>query len=150
MIYLIETHLEDHNLIHILGFYRWHAPDPRMFLPPRYPPIAVWSKPTSKLPYWKLQYPTYVKDNDHDAHIKIFKKKVKVNGKTMEIDIINLFGFILRDNISKWSENFIRDHPNCTFEELEQTLYKFFWIVNNDKKKSICSWKTSNNKLVNR
>jgi len=51
----------------------------------------------------------------------------------MEADIINLFGFILWDGISKWGENFVQDHPNCTFEELEQTFCKHFWIVKNDK-----------------
>jgi hypothetical protein len=29
---------------------------------------------TNKLPYQKLQYPTYVKDTNSDAHIRIFKK----------------------------------------------------------------------------
>jgi hypothetical protein len=37
----------------------------------------------------------------------------------MEADIINLFGFILQDNILKWGENFVQDHPNYTFDELE-------------------------------
>jgi pantothenate kinase len=34
-----------------------------------------------------------------DAHIKVFKKVIKVNGETMEVDIINMFGFTLKDNI---------------------------------------------------
>jgi hypothetical protein len=84
------------------------------------------------MPYWKLQYPTYLKDNGHDAHIKIFKKK-EVNGEIVKVDIINLFGFILRNNISKWGEKFIQDHPNCTFKELEQAFCKRFQIVKNDK-----------------
>jgi hypothetical protein len=37
----------------------------------------------------------------------------------MEINIINLFGFTLQNNISKWGENFVQDHPNYTFDELE-------------------------------
>ncbi len=37
----------------------------------------------------------------------------------MEINIINLFGFIIIDNIFEWGENFVQNHPNCTFEELE-------------------------------
>jgi hypothetical protein len=49
------------------------------------------------LPYKKLQYPTYVKDTDLDAHIKVFKKAIKANGEIMEVDIINLFGFTLKD-----------------------------------------------------
>jgi hypothetical protein len=36
----------------------------------------------------------------------------------MEVEIINLIGFTLQ-NISKWGENFVQDHPNYTFDELE-------------------------------
>jgi len=42
------------------------------------------------LPYRKLQHPTYVKDIDLDAHIKVFKKAIKANGEKMEIGIVNL------------------------------------------------------------
>jgi hypothetical protein len=42
----------------------------------------------------------------------------------VEFDIINLFGFTLKDNISKWGENYIQDHTNCTFEKLKQTFCK--------------------------
>jgi hypothetical protein len=52
-------------------------------------------EPTSKLRYWKLQYPTYVKGTDPNAHIKVFKKAIKANGEIVEVDIINLFSFIL-------------------------------------------------------
>ncbi len=75
-----------------------------------------------------------MKDIDHDSHIKIFKKIIKIKGETMEIDIINLFGFILWNNISKWGKNFMQYHPNRTFKELEQTFCKHFRIVKNDKK----------------
>jgi hypothetical protein len=97
------------------------TPDPRIFLPPWYQPLVVQhvSKPTTKLPYKKLQYPTYVKDTNLNVHIKMFKKPIKANGETMEVDIINLFGFTLEDNIFEWGENYFQNHPNCTFEELE-------------------------------
>jgi hypothetical protein len=49
----------------------------------------------------------------------MFKKAIKANGETMEVDIINLFGFTLEDNIFEWGENYFQNHPNCTFEELE-------------------------------
>jgi hypothetical protein len=92
-----------------------------MFIPPWYQPLVVQpvSKPTTKLPYKKLQYPTYVKDTDLDVHIKVFKKAIKINGEIMEANIINLFGFTFRDNIFEWGENYVQDHPNCTFENLE-------------------------------
>jgi hypothetical protein len=67
-----------------------------------------------------------MKDTNPNAHIKIFKKTIRVNGETMEADIITLFGFILRDNISKWGKKFVQDYPNCTLEELEQVFCKCF------------------------
>jgi hypothetical protein len=69
-------------------------------MPPWYQPILVQFAPTSKLPYWKCQYPTYMKDIDIDAHIRAFKKTIKANGETMEVDIINMFGCTLWDIIS--------------------------------------------------
>jgi hypothetical protein len=86
--------------------------------------VQLVSKVATKLPYMKLQYPTYVKDIDLNVHIRIFKKAIKANGKTMEVDIIILFGFTFRDNILNWGENYILDHPNCIFEELEQAFCK--------------------------
>jgi hypothetical protein len=61
------------------------------------------SKPATKLPYKKLQYPTYVKDSNPDVHIKVFKKAIKTNGETMEVDIINMFSFTFKDSIFKVS-----------------------------------------------
>jgi hypothetical protein len=74
-----------------------------MFIPLWYQPpiVQLVSKPTTKLPYRKLQYPIYVKDTNPDFHIRAFKKAIKVNGELVEVDIINLFGFILGDSISK-------------------------------------------------
>ncbi len=59
-------------------------------MPPWYQPITVQSKPINKFPYRKLQYPTYVKDINHDVHIKVFNKAIGANDQTMEVDIINL------------------------------------------------------------
>jgi hypothetical protein len=33
----------------------------------------------------------------------------------------------------EWGKNFVQDHPNCIFEELEQAFCKHFQIVKNDK-----------------
>jgi hypothetical protein len=92
-----------------------------MFIPPWYQRLVVQLilEPTTKLPYRKLQYPTYVKDIHPDAHIRVFKKAIKANGEMVEADIINLFSFTLRDNIFEWGENYVQDHPNHTFEKLE-------------------------------
>ncbi len=109
-------------------------PNLKMFLPRWYPLVTIRSEPTSKLPYQKLKYPTYMKDISLNVHIRVFKKAIKANKETLEANIINLFGFILRDNISKWGENFIQDHPNCTFKELEQKFCKCFCTLKNDEK----------------
>jgi hypothetical protein len=85
----------------------------------------------------KLQYPTHVKDTNHDVYIKVFKKAIKANGETTEVNIINLFGFILKDNISKWGKNYVQNHPNCTFEELEQTFCKQLKTIKNNEKVSM-------------
>jgi hypothetical protein len=76
------------------------------------------------LPYKKLQYPTYVKDTNLDAHIRAFKKAIKYNGEIMEVNIINMCGFTFRDNIFKWGKKYVQVHPNYTFEEVEQTFCK--------------------------
>jgi hypothetical protein len=47
-------------------------------------------------------------DIDLDIHIKIFKKAIKVTGETMEVDIINIFGFTFRNNIFEWGENLFK------------------------------------------
>jgi hypothetical protein len=99
--------------------YKWPVPDPRTFMPLWYPLVIVRYEPTSKLPYQKLQYLTYVKDINFNVHIRVFKQAIKANEKIMEPNIFNMFSFTLRNNILEWGENFVQDHPNCTFEELE-------------------------------
>jgi len=107
-----------------------------MFTPPCYQPAIMQhvSKLVTKLPYKKLQYATYVKDIDLDAHIKVFNKAIKANGEIVKVDIINMFSFTLKDSISKWGGNYVQDHPRCTFEELEQTFCKRFKVVKNNEK----------------
>jgi hypothetical protein len=83
--------------------------------------------------YVKLQYPTSVKDIDLDAHYRIFKKTIKANGEMVEINIINIIGFILKDTIFEWGGNFVQDHPNYIFEKLKQTFHKQFKTMKNDE-----------------
>ncbi len=61
----------------------------------------------------------------------MFKKAIKTNGEIVKVDIINLFGFTLRNNIFEWGENFVQNHPNCTFEKLEQAFWNRFRFVKN-------------------
>jgi hypothetical protein len=51
----------------------------------------------------------------------------------VEANVINLFGFTLRDNIFEWGKNYIQDHPNYTFEKLKQTFCKWFKTLKNDE-----------------
>ncbi len=118
----------------LVGFYKWPLSDPRTFMLLWYPPIIIRYEPTSKLPYQKLQYLTYVEDIDPNVHIRVFKQAIKANKKIMEVDIFNMFGFTLKNNISEWGENFVQNHLNCTFEELEQAFCKRFHIVKNGEK----------------
>jgi hypothetical protein len=117
-----EIRRESHLSIHLLDLMDCQ----RMFIPPwNQPPIVQpVSKPSTKLPNRKLQYPTYVKDINLDAHIRVFKKAIKPNGEIVEVDIINMFGFTFRDSISNQGENYVQDHPNYIFEELEQAFCK--------------------------
>ncbi len=104
--------------------------------------MQLMSKLTTKLPYKKLKYPTYVKDTNPNVHIKVLKKAIKANGEIMEANIINMFGFILIDSIFEWGENYVQDHPNCTFEELEQEFCKGFRTVKNDEEVYVQLWNT--------
>jgi hypothetical protein len=97
----------------LVGSFKWLTPDPHMFISSWHQPPIIQPIPE---PVTKLQYPTYVKDTDLDAHIRMFKKTIKANVEIMEFEIINLFGFTLKNNISKWGENFVQNHPNRTFE----------------------------------
>jgi hypothetical protein len=121
-----------------------------MFIPSWYQPpiVQLVSEPATKLPYNKLQYPTYVKDTYLDVHIRVFKNAIKANGETMEVDIINLFGFTFRDNISEWGENYVQDHPNCTFEEFGTNILQVFRTIKNDHE-FYMHCETYNNKPLN-
>jgi hypothetical protein len=95
-----------------------------------------------------LPYSTYVKDIDLDAQIWVFKKAIKVNGKIINEDIINLFGFTLQDNIFEWGENFLHDH----FNRILHNWSKLFVNVTKQEKMmniSIWSWEVSNKKRRN-
>ncbi len=52
----------------------------------------------------------------------MLNEAIKVNGETMEVNILNLFGFTFKGTIFDRGENFDQDHPNYTFKELEQTF----------------------------
>jgi hypothetical protein len=41
--------------------------------------------------------------------------------------------FTLKDSFSKRGENYVQDHPNCTFEKLEQAFCKLFKTIKNNE-----------------
>jgi hypothetical protein len=63
-----------------------------------------------------------MKDIEFHVYIGVLKNTIKANGETVEANIINLFGFTLQNSILEWGKKFLQDHPNCTFEEMEQTF----------------------------
>jgi len=57
-------------------------------------PIILYSRPFRR----SLNYPTYKKDSNMDAHVQIFKAAIKVNYETVDEEITNMFNFTLKDN----------------------------------------------------
>jgi hypothetical protein len=89
-----------------------------MFIPPWYQPPIVQpvSELIAKMPYMKLQYPTYVKYTDLNVHNKVFKKAIQTIGEIIKSNIINMFGFTFRDNIFEWGKT--------TFKTIQTVLLK--------------------------
>ncbi len=63
----------------------------------------------------------------------MFQKAIQANGERNDLDIINIFCFILKDVISKWGESFMQPHPKCTFAELEAAFCKHYRKVQTNK-----------------
>jgi hypothetical protein len=65
-----------------------------------------------------LKYPTFKKDIDLDAHVKVFNSIVKAIAKTSEEYIINLFCYMLRGITLNWCHNYMLKCPNYIFLKL--------------------------------
>ncbi len=78
-------------------------------------PIIPYSKPSRR----PLNYLEYKKGFDLDAHVRVFETTIKANGETINEEIKNLFNFTLKENASNWCNNYMIDHPNCRFTNLE-------------------------------
>lgn len=60
-----------------------------------------------------FRYLMYTFDYDIDAHLRVFTKAwIKVNGEIKKINIVNLFGFTLKDIVSKWGKKFMQSHSH--------------------------------------
>ncbi len=99
-------------------------------------------------PYKKLQYPTNVKDLDPNAHIKVLKKAIKDNGETMEVDIINMFGFTFKNSLFEWNDFFSRS-SKLHIWGIGWSLLQMVLNCENDEKVYIFNYKTFNNKILN-
>jgi hypothetical protein len=55
----------------------------------------------------------YAFDYDIDVYLRVFIKAwIKVNGEIFLINFVNLFGFILKDIVFEWGENFMQSHSH--------------------------------------
>jgi hypothetical protein len=127
-IHLKEVHLEeiclmDHHSIHLLDHFDGQHLTMHVYTTMVSTPYCTTCTKTNNQAtiYKKLQYPTYVKDIDLDAHIIIFKKAIKANGKIVEVYIINLleiiylhgektlFKTIQIAHLKSWSKHFASD-----------------------------------------
>jgi hypothetical protein len=54
-----------------------------------------------------LGIPIYTVEIDIDAHVWVFRKVILANGEKNDVDIINLFCFMLRYVILEWGEIFV-------------------------------------------
>ncbi len=131
-----------------IGFYKWPTPNPIIFMPLWFPSIIVWFEPTNKLPYWKLQYLTYVKDTNLNVHIKVFKKVIKANRETMKASSTCLVS--IHETTSWNGANILyKINPIALLRSWNKHFAKVFelWIMTN---KFICNLKTYNNKSTNK
>jgi hypothetical protein len=77
-----------------------------------------------------------------------YSRKI-INGEIVEANIINLFGFIFKDNIFEWDENFAQDHPSYTLKNWNKALVNNFKLRRMTRK-SIYNYETFNVKLLNK
>lgn len=81
-------------------------------------PMVPYSRPYEK----PLDYPKCKKDYNLDVHVWLFKATIETNGETVDEEITNLSNFTLKDNALKWCNNYMQDHPNYRFVELEKVF----------------------------
>lgn len=78
-----------------------------------------------------LNYLKYTKDFDPNVHVQVFKFVIKINNETIGEEITKLF---LKDNASNnLCNNYMKDHPNYIFVDLQHVFCKCYQIVYNNK-----------------
>jgi hypothetical protein len=68
-----------------------------------------------------------------DVHVWAFKITIQVNGEIENEEIVNMSIFTLHYTISKWNQNFLVDHSNYIFINLEHSFCKWFKFVKNNE-----------------
>jgi hypothetical protein len=71
-----------------------------------------------------INYLKFKKHVDLDACVQVFKATIKTNGEMIDEKMANLFNFTLKENALDGRNNYMKDHPNYKFLNLEQTFYK--------------------------
>jgi len=116
-----------------VGLYGWSTPDPRIFMPPWYQPNIVQFEPSSKLPYWNFNIQDTWRILIMMLKSEFSRRQSKLMARLWRLISSTCLVSLLWNNISKWGQNFVQDHPNCTFEELELTFCKCFQTMKNDE-----------------
>jgi hypothetical protein len=65
-----------------------------------------------------FKYHDFKKDVDPNVHVRMLNFVIKINAKTFEKYIINVFNYMLRDTTSDWWHNYVSNFPYCIFLEL--------------------------------
>jgi hypothetical protein len=109
-----------------VGLYGWLTPNPRIFMPTWYQPNIIQFEPTSKLPYQKFNIWHTWRILIMMLTLEFSRRQSKPMVRLWKLISSTCLVSLLWNNISKWSQNFVQNHPNCTFEELEQAFGKSF------------------------
>jgi hypothetical protein len=87
-----------------IGSFEWPSFDPRMFIITMVSTTycTTCTRTNNQVAIQDITISNLdVKDINLNVHIRVFKKAIKANGGIVKVDIINLFSFIFKDNISE-------------------------------------------------
>lgn len=128
----------------LVTFIKWLPPD--LGGDPPEPPRGVTiTSMQHALLYFRpfntpLNYLKYKKYFDPDVHVRVFKTIIKFNNEMINEQIANLFNFTIRNNAYDWCNNYMWDHPNHRFVNLEQAFYRWYRTMQNDE--HVYNWRT--------
>jgi hypothetical protein len=80
-----------------------------------------------------LKYPDFKKNVDQNVHVRMFNSIVRVNAKTFEKYIINVFSYMLRNTTSDYCHNYLSKFHHYIFSRLTQAFCKRHQKTQNDK-----------------